>query len=104
MKNLDRKDITCAIFLDLAKAFDSVNHKILLQKLEKYGVRGIPLKFLESYLSNRWQYIKLTEKYSDLESLKTDFIKGDQLIRKLLTEYNHSIQEVNPRCNSIYLA
>ena len=40
LKNIDERKITCAIFLDLAKAFDSVSHDILLSKLEKYGIRG----------------------------------------------------------------
>ena len=40
LSNLDKKLNTCAIFLDLAKAFDSVSHKILIQKLQKYGIHG----------------------------------------------------------------
>ena len=55
ISSLDNKLVTCAIFLDLAKAFNSVNHKILLNKLEKYGIRGIPLLLLENYLNNREQ-------------------------------------------------
>ena len=58
---LHEKQITCAIFLDLAKAFDSVNHRILLEKLNKYGVRGPALMLLKSYLSNRRQYVKLCD-------------------------------------------
>ena len=47
------------MFLDLSKAFNTVNHKILLHKLEKYGIRGHPLKRLENYLNHRIQVIKL---------------------------------------------
>ena len=79
LKNLDEKKITCTIFLDLAKAFDSVNHKILLQKLEKYGVRGYPLKLLESYLSNRKQYVKLNDKFSKLEIIDIGIPQGSIL-------------------------
>ena len=79
LENLDKKNITCAIFLDLAKAFDSVNHRILLQKLEKYGIRGIPLKFIESYLSNRYQYVKMNEKSSKLECINIGIPQGSIL-------------------------
>ena len=79
LKNLDRKDITCAIFLDLAKAFDSVDHKILLEKLEKYGIRGTPLKFMESYLSNRWQYVKLNGRSSELALIDIGIPQGSIL-------------------------
>ena len=54
-ENFDQKKYTCAVFLDLKKAFDTVNHQILLAKLEKYGIRGLPLQLLESYLNNRLQ-------------------------------------------------
>ena len=55
IENLENKNTTCAIFLDLAKAFDTVNHQILLSKLYAYGIHGIPFKLMQSYLSNRKQ-------------------------------------------------
>ena len=55
IENLENNDITCSIFLDLAKAFDTVDRKILLNKLYKYGIRGEPHKLLTSYLKNRQQ-------------------------------------------------
>ena len=56
LKNLDEKNITCALYVDLSKAFDTVNHAILLKKLAHHGIRGVPLNLFKSYLSNRKQY------------------------------------------------
>ena len=54
---LDRKEITIGLFLDLSKAFDSLDHHILLDKLYCYGFRGIVHKWFKSYLSNRKQWV-----------------------------------------------
>ena len=48
LDNMDKKLITCSIFLDLRKAYDTINHTILIKKLEKYGIRGLPLQLLAS--------------------------------------------------------
>ena len=51
--NLDNKTYSCGVFVDLEKAFDTVNHEILIRKLEHIGIRGTSNKWISSYLSNR---------------------------------------------------
>ena len=53
MKPLDESNFACGIFVDFEKAFDTVDHNILLEKLDHYGVRGNSNKWLESYLTVR---------------------------------------------------
>ena len=57
MSNFDKGNAVCAVFLDLSKAFDSVDRNILLRKLESYGVRGNMYLLISSYLDGRKQFV-----------------------------------------------
>ena len=63
-ENLDKKTFSCGVFIDLEKAFDTVNHNILLEKLQFYGIHGNNFLWFTSYLSNRKQRVKLDGKTS----------------------------------------
>ena len=68
-QSLDSGDMVIGIFLDLKKAFDTVNHKCLVKKLYSYGIRGQLIKWFKGYLENRSQYVTYNEKRSDIKDL-----------------------------------
>ena len=79
IKAIEKKEKACATFIDFAKAFDTVNHKILLKKLEFIGIRGIQLKWFDSDLSNRQQSVKIGQDISDFKTVKCGVPQGSVL-------------------------
>ena len=79
LSHIDRGNIVAAIFFNLKKAFDVVDHEILLQKLALYGVRGTSLHWFESYLSNRSQCVVDGLKVSSRQSVKSGVPQGSVL-------------------------
>ena len=73
--SFERNQFTLGIFIDLSKAFDTVDHKILISKLKNYGVRGNNLKWFESYLNNCKQFIAYNNKYTSFKRLCVVFHK-----------------------------
>ena len=63
-KNLDKGGYGGGVLMDLSKAFDTVNHDLLIAKLHAYGFTESALNFLISYLSDRWQRVKVKNSYS----------------------------------------
>jgi hypothetical protein len=78
-KALDNKHFACGVFVDLEKAFDTVDHSILLTKLEYYGVRGIPLKWFSSYLNNRKQFVSINGTNSVIKKCSNGVPQGSVL-------------------------
>lgn len=89
--HLEAKKRTACIFIDLMKAFDCVDHKILIQKLEKYGILGNSLELLKNYLKNRKQYVYLNNKKSHLLTVKCGIPQGSILGPLLFSIYVNDI-------------
>ena len=76
---LEDKKIACCIFLDFAKAFDTVSHKILLRKLENLGIRGTPLNWFASYSDDRKLVVKINDVKSSALTIKCGVPQGSVL-------------------------
>ena len=69
MSSLDKQEHCLSAFLDLSKAFDIIDHTILINKLNHYGVRGLALDWFRSYLSNRKQFVNFKDTKSDIRNV-----------------------------------
>ena len=97
--HLDTNSYSLCIFADLSKAFDTVNHSLLLAKLYKYGVRGIAYDLIESFLTNRKQQVKFKESLSRLHSVKMGVPQGSCLGPLLFNIYTIDIEKALKNCN-----
>ena len=80
---LDKKQFACGIFIDLQKAFDTVNHDILLDKLNYFGVKGTSNMWSETFLKERYQYTTIKE-YSSDKLISTHGVAQESVLGRLL--------------------
>ena len=90
-QQIDQKKVPFSVFLDLSKAFDTLNHDILLTKLRYYGIKGTSLSWFTSYLENRYQYVECNGTSSSLKEIETGVPQGSILGPLLFIIYMNDI-------------
>ena len=75
----NKKSFALCLFIDLKKAFDTINHSRLLKKMERYGIRGDILQLFQSYLTDRRQCVRMGEVKSNLLPISTGVPQGSKL-------------------------
>ena len=88
---LDKRENCISVYLDLSKAFDTINHNIMLSKLEYYGIRGKTLEWLKSYLANRRQYVDYRGTHSEIKQIEYGAPQGSVMGPLLFIIYSNDI-------------
>ena len=100
--SLDAKKFSIGVFIDLKKAFDTVNHALLIDKLEFYGVRSPAKMWLTSYLHNRKQFVPIDDCKSTLLNVNCGVPQGSILRPKLFIWYVNDIYVMFQKLSSLY--
>ena len=103
-QTLDEGSFGCGIFVDLQKAFDTVDHKILLHKLEYYGIRGVCNDWFKSYLSDRKQFVSINGYNSDLMPVDCGVPQGSVLGPLLFLIYINDLHKAIQYCKVHHFA
>ena len=90
--SFDNHEYSIGIFVDLSKAFDTINHKILLSKLQYYGVRGLALNWFKDYLRNRIQFVEYNNIASSVKYISCGVPQGSLLDPLLFMLYVNDVQ------------
>ena len=92
---LSKKQIALLLLIDFSKAFDMVDHDIMLDKLEHYGIRGIANKWFKSYLCDRKQYVSIKGEFSSEQLLRYSVPQGSILGPLLFVIYINDMPNIN---------
>ena len=103
-KALDDEKIGCGVFIDLQKAFDTVDHQILLAKLNHYGIHGVSNDWFKSYLSTRNQYVSKNGVDSGLAAINCSVHQGSVLGPLLFSLYINELYQAIKFCKIHHFA
>ena len=101
---MDNNKFAVGVFVDLQKAFDTVDHNILLNKVDHYGIRGVANNWFKSYLSNRKQFVTINGVNSDLQSMKFGVPQGSVLGPLLFLIYINDLHSTIKFCTTRHFA